>query len=108
MTERTEAWQCIGCGRLEAAANCIGVCQDRRVELVDARDYDELQRQLIAERELRARLLDLLQQLAWSKPRSDGWVRSYVALQAQARALLEQVRNALQPAHTASVDRLDP
>src|SRR5690242_9226410 len=45
MTERTTAWQCIGCGRLEADATCLGVCQDRKVEVVSAADYDEARRQ---------------------------------------------------------------
>ena len=42
--ERMKAWQCIGCGKLDGPQNCIGVCQDRRVELVYAADYDKLQR----------------------------------------------------------------
>ena len=69
MNGRIEAWQCIGCGRIEAPQNCIGVCQDRKVELVDARSFDELQRQLDAERVKSGRLLALMQRLAWSKPR---------------------------------------
>ena len=40
MTARTEAWQCMGCGRLESQQTCIGVCQDRKVEVVSAADYD--------------------------------------------------------------------
>jgi hypothetical protein len=44
MTEVIEAWQCIGCGKLEAPQNCIGACQDRRVELGDfERSYRALQ-----------------------------------------------------------------
>jgi len=25
---RLNAWQCIGCGKIEAPQNCIGVCRD--------------------------------------------------------------------------------
>ena len=39
MMDTIKAWQCIGCGKLEAPQNCIGVCQDRRVELVYAAEY---------------------------------------------------------------------
>ena len=35
-------WQCIGCGRVDAPQPCIGVCQDRKVELVAAGDYLQL------------------------------------------------------------------
>jgi hypothetical protein len=27
--ERIKAWQCIGCGRIEGAQPCIGICEDR-------------------------------------------------------------------------------
>jgi hypothetical protein len=92
MNGRIEAWQCIGCGRIEAPQNCIGLCQDRKVELVDARSFDDLQRQLDAERVKSGRLAALVQQLAWSKPRPDAWERSYRALQERARALVEAIR----------------
>ena len=108
MDGRIQAWQCIGCGRVEAPQNCIGVCQDRRIELVDARRFDELQRALDAERVESGRLLALVQQLAWSKPRPDAWERSYKALQEQARALVEEIRKATQSAEAqARVGRLD-
>lgn len=40
--ERLHAWRCIGCGKLEMPQPCIGVCKDRKVELVSASDYDAL------------------------------------------------------------------
>jgi hypothetical protein len=108
MDGRIQAWQCIGCGRVEAPQNCIGVCQDRKIELVDARRFDELQRHLDAERIKSGRLLALVQRLAWSKPRPDAWERSYQALQEQARALVEEIRKAAQSAEApARVIRLD-
>ncbi|MDF3011132.1 MAG: hypothetical protein K0S03_1928 [Burkholderiales bacterium] len=66
-----KAWQCIGCGRLESSQPCVGICEDRPVELVYAW-------QLVA----------LLRQLAWSKPREGEWERSFRDLQARARKLL--------------------
>jgi hypothetical protein len=72
MTERTKAWQCIGCGRIESQATCLGICEDRPVLLVSAADYDQAQRQLD---ELRL----LVRQLAQ---------RAYKALQEGARRLL--------------------
>ena len=69
-----KAWQCTGCGRLEASAPCIGICQDRPVELVYAEQHEEA--------------LALLRQLAWSKPRAGEWERSFRELQERARKLL--------------------
>jgi hypothetical protein len=31
MKDYVKAWQCIGCGKIEAPQACIGVCQDRKV-----------------------------------------------------------------------------
>lgn len=69
-----KAWQCIGCGRLESSAPCLGICQDVPVELVYAAQYEEA--------------LALLRQLAWSKPREGEWERSFRELQSRARKLL--------------------
>ena len=69
-----KAWQCIGCGRLESSQPCIGICEDRPVELVYAWQLEEA--------------LALLRQLAWSTPREGAWERSFRDLQARARKLL--------------------
>jgi hypothetical protein len=69
-----KAWQCIGCGRLESSQPCIGICEDRPVELVYAWQLEEA--------------LALLRQLAWSTPREGEWERSFRDLQARARKLL--------------------
>jgi len=104
MTTYVEAWQCIGCGRVEAARNCIGVCQDRKVDFVEAGEYEASQRALSAERERSATLLALVRQLAWTTPRGEDWRPSYRALQGKARALLAaldaQDREAARPAVT--------
>jgi len=88
MTERITAWQCIGCGRIEGAQPCVGICQDRRTEFVYASDHDEVLAQLaLAQRQAEA-LAALVRQLAWTTPREGGWEQTYRALQARARRTL--------------------
>jgi hypothetical protein len=85
-----KAWQCIGCGRVEAPANCVGVCQDRKVELVGAWDYAEV---VVALDEANERILALesaLGRLAHVTPREGTWKDSYLALQMHARKLLDR------------------
>jgi len=85
-----EAWRCIGCGRVEAPANCVGICEDRKVELVGAWDYAEV---AVALEEANARIAALqaaLGRLAHVTPREGTWKESYLALQVHARKLLER------------------
>jgi hypothetical protein len=81
MTDRVQAWQCMGCGKLDSDATCMGVCQDRKVVLVSAADYDAAQRQI-------DQLRLFIRQLANVSPRGDNWERSYKALRESARRLL--------------------
>lgn len=85
IVERTAAWQCIGCGRIESDATCLGVCQDRKIIVVSAVDYDQARRQID---ELRL----FIRQLANISPRGD-WERSYKALQGRARRLLAELES---------------
>ena len=82
------AWQCIGCGRIEAPQTCIGVCQDRRVEFVRAVEHRQVNAELEETRRERDALQALVRTLAFNRPRDGEWERSYRALQAQARALM--------------------
>ena len=91
MTEKTTAWQCAGCGRLDSDATCMGVCQDRKVVLVSAADYEEAQRQID---ELRL----FIRQLANVSPRGENWERSYKALQERARRLLAELEGPVKAA----------
>ena len=91
MVQKTTAWQCIGCGRLDSDATCMGVCQDRKVVLVSAADYDEACRQID---ELRL----FIRQLANVSPRGDEWERSYKALQERARRLLAELEEPVRAA----------
>ena len=83
-----EAWRCIGCGRIEAPQPCIGVCEDRRVGLVDAADHEAALALLREAKERAAALEGLVRRLAQTRPRAGGWERSYRALQAEAERAL--------------------
>ena len=88
MTERITAWQCIGCGRIEGAQPCVGICQDRRTDFVYASDHDEVLAQLARTQQRAETLAALVRQLAYTTPREDDWERTYRALQVRARQLL--------------------
>jgi len=89
MSERVTAWQCIGCGRIEGAQPCVGICQDRRVDFVYAADYDEAIVGLARVREQVHALAALARHLAHTTPRDGEWERTYRALQVRARRILE-------------------
>ena len=82
------AWQCIGCGRLEAPQQCVGICQDRKVELVTAAVFADTLAEAESLRERVAELERVVRQLAVVTPRNDQWQRSYESLQRRARAVL--------------------
>jgi hypothetical protein len=88
MTEYVKAWQCIGCGKIEAPQTCIGVCRDRRVEFVYATDHKELLAQLRATQRHARAASAVLRRLASTKPHDHEWERSYRAIQEQARGVL--------------------
>ncbi|MGY0504834.1 hypothetical protein [Luteimonas sp. e5] len=82
MVETIEAWQCVGCGRLQAERPCIGVCTDRKVELVTAQDYAELAWRV-------EQLEAALALIARVTPKPGELEASWRALQARARELLD-------------------
>jgi hypothetical protein len=82
MTERMKAWQCIGCGRIESNATCLGICHDVPINIVAAADYDAVRSELD---ELRL----FLRQLVHATPRGAEWERSFRAVQGRARRLLD-------------------
>ena len=79
--ERIHGWRCIGCGKVDAPRTCIGVCQDKRVELVLAEDYAELAWRV-------EQLEEALALIAHISPKPEKLEASWAALQARARALL--------------------
>jgi hypothetical protein len=88
MTNLVKAWQCIGCGKIEAPQTCVGVCQDRRVEFVYAFEHAETLAELTSAFSRIEELEALACQLAWTKPRTGEWEHSYRALQQRARTVL--------------------
>jgi len=88
MSETMKAWQCIGCGRLEGPQNCIGVCRDRKVELVYASELAGAEERLVQARLESAALRALVLKLAGTKPREGQWEKSWRSMQEQARDLL--------------------
>lgn len=88
MTNRITAWQCIGCGRIEGAQPCIGICEDRRTDFVHAADYDEALAQLALMQRRAEAFAAVVRQLACTTPRGGEWERTYRALQARAQRTL--------------------
>ena len=82
MVETIVGWRCIGCGRVDAPRPCIGVCQDKRVELVLAEDYAKMARRA-------QQLQAVLALIAHTTPKPNQLEASWLALQARARMLLE-------------------
>jgi hypothetical protein len=89
MTERITAWQCIGCGRIENARPCVGICEDRRVAFVPAADHDAVLGELAALRQRHETLVVLARQIAHTTPRPGECERTWQVLQARARRILE-------------------
>jgi hypothetical protein len=88
MTDYVKAWECIGCGMIEAPQTCIGVCEYRRAELVYAFEHKQVLAQAAAAERRASTLEALVRQLARTTPRKGEWERSYRVLQDQARRTL--------------------
>ena len=82
MIDTIDAWQCIGCGRVVAERPCIGICTDKRVELVQAADYAALAWRV-------EELESALRLIASVTPKPDALEASWLALQQRARRLLD-------------------
>ncbi|MEW9570356.1 hypothetical protein ABQJ54_01185 [Rhodanobacter sp. Si-c] len=88
MNDYIQAWQCIGCGRIEAPQPCIGVCKDRKVFMVGK---DEHEHALAANTALQAQLERahaMLLRFGQAEPKPGQWESSWHALQAQVREAL--------------------
>ena len=86
--ERVTAWQCIGCGRIEGAQPCVGICEDRRAEFVHASDHDAVLTQLELARSQVEALAAVVRQIATTTPRKGECERTWGALRARARLAL--------------------
>jgi len=88
MTDYIQAWQCIGCGKIEAPQPCLGVCRDRKILMVAKDEHERVVEELARTRSLVQMAVDMLGRVAHSTPREGQWERSYRALQEQARAAI--------------------
>jgi hypothetical protein len=93
MTDYIQAWQCIGCGKIEAPQTCIGVCRDRKVYFVGRDEHEVALAQVERLRAQRDAAAAVLLRFERATPREGEWRRSYEALQAQVR----EVRALLAP-----------
>lgn len=102
MSDYVKAWQCIGCGKIEAPQTCVGICQDRKIELVYAQDH----RAALAQMQLNLQTAEsLLRRIALVTPWHDQWEAAYRDLQLRARQLLaagSAQAPAVPPAHAAA------
>ncbi len=92
-----EAWQCIGCGRIEGPQPCIGVCQDRKVQFVPEAEYARLVERLAAAEARQAALDAFVRRLVRTHPRAGAWEQSYRTLQEQGRLALAAAAPAAVP-----------
>lgn len=93
MTDYVKAWQCIGCGKLDGPANCIGICEDRKVELVHAAEHEAVLATLARVRVERDALAALLRRLVCTKAREGQLERTFRAFQNEARLALTKGRD---------------
>lgn len=91
MTDYIQAWQCIGCGKIEAPQPCIGVCRDRKILMVAKDEHERVLVELAGARALVATAIAMLQRVAHTTPHEGQWERSYRALQEQARAAIARL-----------------
>lgn len=81
MVQILKVWECIGCGRIDGPQPCVGVCRDRKAELVYASDYSRAQDRNEA-------LEQLVRRIAYTAPFDGRFEDAWRALQEEARALL--------------------
>ena len=103
MIDYIQAWQCIGCGKIEAPQPCIGVCRDRKVLMVGKGEHEQVLAELADVQQQLKGLQAVLLQLAWSQPRDGQWERCWRALQLRAREWIADPGEGV-----AEIDAVDP
>ncbi len=88
MSDPIPAWQCIGCGRIEAPQTCIGVCQDRKIFLVSMQEHSEALDQIQGLLTQIDAMQRFVTRIALSTPNAASWEISYRAAQSEAKTLL--------------------
>jgi hypothetical protein len=81
MVDTIKVWECAGCGRIDHPQPCVGICTDRKAELVRASDYRAAEERV-------ASLEAVLRRIAFTTPRAGEWESAWRALQRDAKALL--------------------
>ncbi len=94
MTDYIQAWQCMGCGKIEAPQTCIGVCRDRNILMVGKDEHESVVAQAARLRESLQSAIAMLNRVVHSTPRSGQWERCYRALQEQARETIARLEAA--------------
>ena len=85
VTDYIQAWQCIGCGRIEAPQTCIGVCQDRKILMIGKEEHERVVDEL---RTRIARVHERLLRFGFATPREGHWERTRRALQDEVSEVL--------------------
>lgn len=83
MTRTVLVWQCVGCGRIDHPAPCVGICEDRKVEMVYAGDHAQALSRIDV-------LEEIVRRIATVTPTAGQWEGSYRALQEGARRALAE------------------
>jgi len=91
MAEYIQAWQCVGCGKIEAPQPCIGVCRDRKILMVGKDEFERVAGERDRANALVQTAIALLSRVVHSTPHAGQWERSYRALQAQAREAIAKL-----------------
>ena len=94
MSDYIQAWQCVGCGRIEAPQTCLGVCRDRKILMVAKDDHDRVAADAEKSRRRVDVALAMLARVVHSTPRGGQWEENYRALQQQARDAIAKIEAA--------------
>lgn len=86
-------WQCVGCGKVEAPQPCVGICQDRAVELLPLEVHERVVERRAELADDYRRLRNFVWQAAHTTPREGRWKEGFEALQRAARQLLDDIPN---------------
>ncbi|MCI4677425.1 septum formation initiator family protein [Rhodoblastus acidophilus] len=99
-------WRCIGCGAMGNGEACVGACDFKRLEVVDAQDYADLLEGRDEIDEQTARLSELARAVATLTASANDLASEYRALRERARKLLGALdRDVMDlPAPTTSED----
>lgn len=96
MAEYIQAWQCIGCGRIEAPQPCIGVCRDRKVLFIGKDEHAVALAEIARLRERLHAAASHLHRFALAAPRPGQSEAAYAALRDEARELVAALNAALE------------